>query len=102
DDNLNGKAKVHAKVIEDQLHTLADHPKVKDIRNLGVLAAVQFHPREGAPGARSTELRLRCIDDGVLLRAGNDVVLISPPLTFTAEEFERAVTAMRKALDAID
>lgn len=102
DDDLNSKAKLLAKEVEDQIHTLADHPKVKDIRNLGVLAAVQFHPREGAPGARSTELRARCIDDGVLLRAGNDTVLISPPLTFTGEEFHRVVTSMRRALDAID
>ena len=87
---------------EEQFHALSDHPKVKDVRNLGVLAAVQLHARDGAPGARSTELRARCIDDGVLLRAGNDTVLISPPLTFSADEVNRVATSMRNALDAID
>ncbi|MCO5070250.1 MAG: aminotransferase class III-fold pyridoxal phosphate-dependent enzyme [Rhizobiaceae bacterium] len=102
DEDLNGKARVLGAEIEAQFHTLADHPKVKDIRNLGVLAAVQFHSREGAPGARSRELRLRCLEGGALLRAGVDNVLISPPLTFTAEDVNLVVTQIRKALDAIE
>ena len=100
-DDLNTRAKALAATMETQLHTLADHPKVKDIRNLGVLAAIQFHPREGAPGARSTELRKYCLEHGSLVRAGLDNMLLSPPLTFTDDDIEQVVSTIRAGLDQI-
>lgn len=101
DDDLNGKARALAPLLEAGVHALADHPVVKDVRNLGVLAAVQMHPREGAPGARSTELRHHCLAEGALIRAGADTVLISPPLTFGADEVTQVIEAMKKGLDRL-
>ena len=34
---------------EDRLHSLADHPHVIDIRNIGLIGAIELQPIEGAP-----------------------------------------------------
>jgi len=40
---------------EDAIHSLDDHPKVTDVRNLGLMGGIDLQPREGAPGMRGLE-----------------------------------------------
>lgn len=81
---------------------MKDAPQVTDIRNIGLLAAIDLKPRDGAPGARGTECAGRSYDDGVLIRAASDTLMISPPLIITEEQIETIFSTIRRMLQAID
>ena len=58
-----------APVWERVAHGLGWAPNVIDIRNLGVVAAIELAPRSEAVGTRGAEVALKCFDDGFLVRA---------------------------------
>jgi beta-alanine--pyruvate transaminase len=96
------RARGLAPVWENAAHALKDAPHVIDIRNIGLLAAIDLKPRDGAPGARGTECANRCYDDGILIRGAADTLLLSPPLIITEEQIQATFAAIRRALYAID
>jgi beta-alanine--pyruvate transaminase len=66
---------------EQAIHALKAAPNVIDIRNFGLVGAIELAPREGAPGARGYEVFERCFHEGnLLVRATGDVIALSPPL----------------------
>jgi putrescine aminotransferase len=82
--------------LADALRPLDDHPLVAEVRaGIGLLAAVEL----GAP-ALAPEVYRRLRDDGLLTRALDSAVAVSPPLTIRSEEIELIGTAFRAALDA--
>lgn len=86
---------------EAAVHSLRDCPNVIDIRNLGLMAAVELAPRPDAPGARGYETLIRTLKAGALIRTTGDTIAMSPPLTITAEEIGRLVEILRGALEAV-
>src|SRR5210317_1853377 len=56
---------------EELLHSFADHDKVIDVRNFGLMGAIEMAPREGAPGARGLETHKRCFwEEKLMVRNG--------------------------------
>lgn len=80
DEDLFGRARAMAPYFEERIHALRGAPHVIDIRNLGLMGAVELRPRDGAPGARAMEAFHRAFDEGVLLRVTGDTIALSPPL----------------------
>ena len=39
-----------SRMFEDLLHSFADHKHVIDVRNFGLMGAIEMAPRDGAPG----------------------------------------------------
>jgi beta-alanine--pyruvate transaminase len=87
---------------EETLHTLRDRRHVIDIRNLGLVAAIELDPREAAPGARAMEAFHRCFDSGLLIRVTADVIALSPPLIIEKGQIDEIVGRLAGVLDAID
>ena len=79
-EGLFERAQTLAPAWEEVLHALRGLPHVIDLRNLGLMAALELEPRPGAPGARGFELFLDCFQHGALVRATGDVIALSPPL----------------------
>ena len=65
---------------QDGVHSLKGLPNVIDLRNLGLVAAIELEPRPGKPTARAFEAFLNCYDKGVLIRTTGDIIALSPPL----------------------
>src|SRR5450631_775131 len=65
---------------EDAVHSMRGLPHVIDVRNYGLIAAVELEPRAGKPGARAFEVFLKCFERGVMVRQSGDVIALSPPL----------------------
>ncbi|WP_313929788.1 aspartate aminotransferase family protein [Microcoleus sp. FACHB-SPT15] len=65
---------------EECLHSLRDLPHVIDIRNLGLIGAIELEPIPGKPTARAVECLQRCYDNGLLIRTTGDIIALSPPL----------------------
>jgi beta-alanine--pyruvate transaminase len=62
------------------VHSLKGLPNVIDLRNLGLIGAIELEPRAGKPTARAFEAFLNCYEKGVLIRTTGDIIALSPPL----------------------
>ncbi len=91
------------KPVEDMLHSFADHDKVIDVRNFGLMGAIEMAPRDGAPGARGAEAHKKCFwDERVVVRAGMDTLQFSPFLNANVDELAASFEAIRRVLDTIE
>jgi len=88
---------------EDAIHSLADHPKVTDVRNLGLMGGVDLEPREGVPGMRGMEIHKRCFwEEDIVVRHSMDMLQFSPFLNSRPEDMTMTFEKVRKLLDSID
>jgi beta-alanine--pyruvate transaminase len=101
-EGLFGKAISLESVWEEALHSLRGKPNVVDIRNYGLVGAVELASRPGAPGARAFEVFTRCFHElDLLVRVTGDVIALSPPLILATSHVEAIVSRLGKALDAV-
>jgi beta-alanine--pyruvate transaminase len=88
---------------EDILHSFADHDKVIDVRNIGLMGIIDLAPREGAPGARGLEIHKKCFwDEHVVIRNGMDGLQFSPFLNSNVDEMQQSFEAIRRVIDSVD
>jgi beta-alanine--pyruvate transaminase len=86
---------------EQVLHSLRGEPNVADVRNIGLMGAIDLAPRPGAPGARAMEVFLHCWEQGVVIRSTGDTLAIAPIFDTTDAELERIVSTVRTAIRAV-
>jgi len=79
---------------ENAVHSLRGLPHVIDIRNYGLIGAVELEPRTGKPGARGFEVFLKCFERGVMVRQTGDTIAMSPPLIIEQKQIERIVETL--------
>jgi len=87
---------------EDAVHNLRGAPHVVDLRNIGLVGAVELEPRAGAPGARGFEIFLKCFEAGVLVRVTGDTIALSPPLIVEREQIDRIFEVLGEAIGRVD
>lgn len=84
---------------------LEDHPMVGEARSFGMMGSVALSPDKAsrAPFSRSgvvgTYCRDACFENGLVMRAVGDRMIIAPPLVMTPSEID---TLADRALRAID
>jgi putrescine---pyruvate transaminase len=84
---------------------LADHPLVGEVRTCGLLGALELVEDKPArryfPSARRVGLicREHCIENGLVMRAVRDVMILAPPLIITEAEIDEMIAKARRALD---
>ena len=83
---------------EDAVHALRGLPNVVDLRNLGLVAAVELAPRQGAVGARAFDVFTECYRRGLLVRQTGDVIALSPPLICEREHVDRIFDTLATVL----
>jgi putrescine aminotransferase len=88
------------------LARLADHPLVGEARSLGLIGAVEIVAKKGtnqrfggAPGKAGPIVRDLCIENGLMIRAVRDTLVMSPPLVISHAEIDRLVATIAKSLD---
>jgi beta-alanine--pyruvate transaminase len=82
-------------------HALRDCPHVVDIRNIGLIAALELAPRPGAPGARGFEAHVKAFESGTYIRAAGDILAFAPPLIIQKSEIDQLFGAAREVLKSI-
>ena len=74
---------------EDAVHALQGLPHVVDIRNLGLVAAIELEPVAGQPTKRAFDVFVRAYEEGLLIRTTGDTIALSPPLSLTKAHIDQ-------------
>ena len=90
-----------APIWEAAVHSLRERPNVIDIRNYGLMAAIELSPRPDAPGARGYEALAKGLEAGLLVRATGDIIALSPPLIISEAEIAKLVEILGQVLSEI-
>jgi beta-alanine--pyruvate transaminase len=83
---------------EDALHALRGLPAVTDIRNLGLIGAVELDPIAGEPTKRAFGAFLDAYDRNILIRTTGDIIAMSPPLIISKAEIDRLIGTLAEVL----
>ena len=101
-EDLFAHAAAMSPVWEEALHGLRDAPHVTDVRNLGLMGAIDLAPRPGAPGARGYEAMVRCFEQGLTVRMAGDFVALSPPLIINEAQIGQIADTLRRVISSLD
>ena len=93
-EGLLSRAATLAPEWENAVHSLRGLPHVLDVRNYGLIGAVELEPRAGKPGARAFEVFLKCFERGVMVRQTGDTIAMSPPLIIESKQIARLVETL--------
>ena len=86
---------------EEAVHSLRGLPHVIDLRNLGLVGAVELESRPGQPGARAFDVFLECFRRGVLVRTTGDIIALSPPLIVQTGQIDQIFGTLAEALKTV-
>ena len=90
-------------IFADGLHAFHGHPRVVDIRNFGLMGAIDLEPRDGAPGMRGLEFHKRCFwEEDLVLRNGMDTIQFSPFLNSKPDDLARMFDSVRRVIDSLE
>ncbi|MBO9195399.1 aspartate aminotransferase family protein [Rhizobium sp. 16-449-1b] len=98
DEGLLTRAASIANHWENALHSLKGMPNVIDIRNLGLVGAIELASRKDAPGARAYDVFVDCFKRGLLIRVTGDIIALSPPLIVETDQIDTIVLTIGDAL----
>lgn len=83
---------------ETLLHELKGAPNIVDIRNCGLIGAIQLAPRDGDATIRGFELGMQLWKAGFYVRFGGDTLQFGPMFNSTDAELQRLMNAVGDAL----
>ncbi|MBM3586322.1 MAG: aspartate aminotransferase family protein [Alphaproteobacteria bacterium] len=99
-EDLPGRARTLEPYWQDAVHSLKGLPNVIDIRDVGLIGAVELAPRPGKPTQRALDVFRRCFDEGVLIRVTADIIAMSPPLICEKPHVDRLIGTLAEAITA--
>ena len=88
-----------------RLRELADHPLVGEVRGIGMLGAIELvqdkasRKRYPSDVAAGMVCRGHCFNNGLIMRAVGDTMIIAPPLVISPAEIDELLEKARKCLD---
>jgi beta-alanine--pyruvate transaminase len=82
----------------DGLHSLKDCPSVIDIRNTGLIGAIELDPIAGEPTKRAFTAFLKAYESGLLIRTTGDIIALSPPLIIEKHHIDELFGKLREIL----
>lgn len=99
-ENINRIAAQHTLFAE----SLKDHPRVKEVRQLGTILAVEIQ-LDSEASSYFSDLRDRAynyfLENGLLIRPLGNIVFLNPPYCITNEELQKASEGIRSFLDLV-
>jgi len=99
EEGLFARAAELAPYWEAAVHSLRGSPNVVDVRNLGLVGAVELAPRDGRVGARGADVMVECFtNENLLIRVTGDIIAMSPPLIVERDQIDAIADRLGKAL----
>jgi len=88
---------------EDALHSLKGVRSVMDVRNIGLMGAIELEPRPGAVGARGFDAHVKAFfEEDLLVRFTGDILALSPPLIVSTNQIDEIVERLRRVIERIE
>ena len=87
---------------QDALHSLKGLPHVIDIRNMGLIGAVELEGIPGEPTKRAFNAFLKAYEKGILIRTTGDIIAMSPPLIISKPEIDQLIGTLGDVLKSLD
>jgi len=84
----------------DGLHSLKDCPNVIDLRNTGLIGAIELAPIAGEPTKRAFTAFLKAYEKGLLIRTTGDIIALSPPLIVEKHHIDEIFGKLREILQS--
>ena len=101
-EGLFNKAKQLGGYFEEQLHNLREFDVVKDIRNYGLVGAIEFKSTDKF-GERGYKVFEHCFWHGnALVRCTADTIALSPPLILEKEHINELMSAIQCAIRSLN
>lgn len=100
-ENLVAQSAELAPVFESALHNLRSCPNVIDIRNCGLVGAIQLAPRDGDAVIRPFDAGMALWKAGFYVRFGGDTLQFGPMFNTRPEELDRLFDAVGESLHQI-
>jgi len=103
-ENLAERARDLGRELAGWMREIESLPGVKDVRSLGLVAAVELAgtPQGGSPHMRAARVRDLLRDRGILLRPLGGVIYLMPPLVIEAPGLRRLVEELAEAVKVTD
>ena len=98
DEGLLTRAASMEKHWENALHGLADAPHVIDIRNMGLIGAVELASIPDAPGKRAFDAFVKAFEKGIMIRITGDTIAMSPPLIISEAQIDELIDTLGQVL----
>lgn len=86
---------------EEALHSLKGEPHVIDIRNIGLVGAIELEPIAGEPTKRAFSAFVRAWEKGALIRTTGDIIALSPPLIISKSQIDELIDCVRSVLNEV-
>ncbi|OYW61323.1 MAG: aspartate aminotransferase family protein [Rhodobacterales bacterium 32-66-7] len=87
---------------QETIHSLRGLPHVIDIRNMGLIGAVELEPIPGAPTKRAFSAFLKAYEKGILIRTTGDIIAMSPPLIISKAEIDQLIGTLADVLKGLE
>ncbi|WP_449396879.1 aminotransferase class III-fold pyridoxal phosphate-dependent enzyme [Devosia riboflavina] len=102
DEGLLTRGAELAPKFEAALHSLKGLPHVIDIRNIGLVGAIELEPIAGQPTKRAFSAFLKAFEQGLLIRTTGDIIALSPPLIISESQIDEIVTKLAGILKTLE
>jgi beta-alanine--pyruvate transaminase len=83
---------------EDALQSLKGLPHVIDVRNIGLIGAIELESIPGEPTKRAFSCFLDAFERGILIRTTGDIIALSPPLIISKAEIDQLIGTLAQVL----
>ncbi|HEY1963268.1 MAG TPA: aspartate aminotransferase family protein [Rhizomicrobium sp.] len=102
DEDLFARAAKLEPVLEAAVHELRAAPFVKDIRNVGLAAAIELESDPAAPGRRGYDcIRIAFAEQDMVIRVSGDTIALSPPLIASESDLAQIADRIRGVLNVL-
>ncbi len=102
DEGLLTRGAELAPYFEEALHSLKGLPHVIDIRNIGLVGAIELEPIAGQPTKRAFSAFLKAFETGLLIRTTGDIIALSPPLIVEKSHINQIVGTLSDILKTLE
>ena len=84
------------------MHSLKGLPHVIDIRNYGLIGAIELDPIAGEPTKRAFTAFLNAFEKNILIRTTGDIIALSPPLIISKAQIDELFGVLADVLKSLD
>ena len=101
EEDLFARAAELAPYFQEAVHSLADCSNVIDVRNLGLMGAIELESIVEKPTVRAMEAFQKAFEAGLLVRTTGDTIALSPPLIVERKHIDFIAETVRDVLKTV-